>query len=698
MNDMIDIKVMTNKIRSFQNRSYLASNSKAMLNMLDSIKPPEDISTQDFAVKYRIIKGIGGVKVNYDPELTPYCTEIHDACDDPTKRFVIVKGPARSGKTLSFENYALKIGQFGPSRMMLWYMHSEPDVKRYCEERVEFMLENHQAIAEKWNRSPGKNKWNRKTIDGALWEWLSANKSTTRSRSAPLVVGDETDAMRPSVRDALITLIENRQREYGTLAKGLLASHPDAGPEFGIDSYLRKSDRRLRVWDCPACAHKMSPCVEIGRARLATWNIMQLINSQKDMPIDELYDYVGENISIICPNAECGLHIDDKLRLEIDRAAVWMPRGQSISSYENIVGEPEHHDRAGFVIHAFMAPFVNLRGLSQEFLEAFDEQRRTGSDNKMREVQVKSLGETFTGNDLAAIPKEWEDIKNRLTNQEYKLGLVPNWVRFLTAFVDVQGSGFETTVIGWDENKQSVLVDRYSIKQKEGLKNIDPGENLNDWDVIEPAVMNQKYPVEGSDGEYMGIAKTAVDSGGQPGVARNARFWFSQLVNRKVNPIPQWRVFLSKGDAYTKGEIYGTPRPVDKDPAGRVLKIPISERTVNVHAVKNLISNRMSVEHPGPLFMSIPSDLPEKYGKELVAETRVAGKWIKTGGERNETWDGWVMCEVCRALLAPESNEINWDNPPFWAKPFKLSPKTKNIDKTSKIDQYYNRLSNINKD
>jgi len=696
MNDLMHPASIAASLIRIRERKTLADPRAAMLAPIDQLRPPEDISTHEVACRFRKLQVMGGGYTDFDPDKTPYLEEIHDACDDPTKRFVIVKGPARSGKTVGFENYAIKIGQFGPSRNLLWYMHSGPDVQRYVAERVDWMLNNHEELNEKWDRA-GKNKWDMKKIDGAIWEWLAANASTTRGRSAAVIVGDEVDAMRPSIREALITLIENRQREYGNMAKGLLASHPDAGPEFGVDAYLIKSDRRLRIWTCPACAHLMSPCVEIGKTRRVTWNIRQLINSQKDMPVDELTQYVAENVALVCPNPDCGLHFGDTERLEMDRAGVWMRRGLVIDEHENIVGTPEVFDRAGFVIHAFMAPFVKLAGLSQEWMEAWDEEQRTGSHRKMKEVLVKSLGETDSDDDEASLPRDWEEVKSRLTNQQCHIGVVPQWVRFLTAFVDVQGASFETTVIGWDEQKQSVLIDRFSIKQRIGLRNINPAERLEDWDVIEQAVLNQVYPVAGSDELFMGIAKVAVDSGGEGAVTENARNWFANIAGRPNNPIPVWRVLLSRGGAHRGTDLFGKPRPFDKDKAGRPLPVTITERTVNVHEVKNMIARRMGVPNPGPLFMHLPADLDDAYGKELVAETRVMGQWMKTGGRRNETWDGWVMAEVCRALLAPEHFAIDWkNNPPFWAKPFKLSPNEDGDVKESAVQGFFSRLAKLN--
>lgn len=84
-----------------------------LLEVIDSILPGEAISTHQVALTKRKIQTDGGGAVDYSPDLTPHLEEVHDACDDPAVRVVGVKGPARSGKTIAWENFLLKIGLTG---------------------------------------------------------------------------------------------------------------------------------------------------------------------------------------------------------------------------------------------------------------------------------------------------------------------------------------------------------------------------------------------------------------------------------------------------------------------------------------------------------------------------------------------------------------------------------------------------------
>lgn len=661
---------------------------------LDAVRPAEDISTAETAEKYRKLPTFGGGHGSFSHAKAPYLREIHDAMDDPTKKKVFVKGPTRCGKTTAPENFLLKVGMFGPSRNMLWYMHSEPDLKRYVTERVDFFLREHEEIAEKVGGRGGKAAWNLKMVDGAVWEWLPANYSTTRQRSAAVIVCDEVDAMRPAIGDAIVGLVENRQREYGALAKAFFCSHPDRGPLFGIDRLIRASDMRVRVWTCEDCGHLMSPCVEdrVPRGRRVTWNLDRLMVDAEELDRDELVAVVTKGVCLECPN--CKTEIDDAGRLRLDAAGVWMPKGQDFGDDESIVGEPIETDAAGFIIHAFMAPFVTLPGLATEFVDAWLDRRDTGSDNALKEVYVKSLGETFRGDDEASKQRPWKEFKAAHLDTSYVLGTIPYGVDFIDGMVDVQGRSFETGVWGWSRRREGWLIDRFSMKQRMGLRDINPGDNLEDWDVLEH-VLNMTWPLNDGSGRHLRIAKLAIDTGGVPGVTENARLWAANmLAEGKVEP---WRLMLSKGDAHLKGALYGHVNKIKEDKGGRELPVPVLERVVNVSEVKRVLAKRYAIESPGPGFIHIPKDLEDRYIKELVSETFVNGLWYRQGA--NETWDTLIMAEVGRALLAPESAKIDWVNdPPSFAVPFIPSSPDANEDDNARQERdFFSRLRDVNR-
>lgn len=673
-------------------------------------KPAEYISTTECAIKHRVLPGPAGGKVRWNPDLTPYMVGIQDTSDIPMVRVVAVKGPARSGKTVGLENRALKHWIYGPSVNVLWYMQSNADIDDFMEERGEWMLENHEQVAAKIKWNDRRNSRSRKRIGGKLARWLPATKGTTRGKAAPLIGADEIDGYPKAVRRSIVTRLINRQREFGTAALAYICSHPDEGPAEGIDAVLRDSLEHFWWWQCQACGFYSSPSPDMKHRM--NWNVADLLKRYIDMERGDLLNRIEAEAELICPHCDNRVKDDPKGYLgserdKMNRAGVWLQPHQHIDDENLIQGEAHLQEYMGFTIHGFMSPFVTIGGLAREWVAAKLEADRTGLDTGLKEVVVKSLGETYLGNETEKQIDDWQTVKRRLRDTSYLRGTVPSGVRFLTAFVDIQGDRFEVRVIGWDEHRESWLIDWYAIKQpppdpktgQPAFTNIDPAHRLADWDVLENGVLNQTYPLALDPRLHLPIARICVDTGGEDETTINARKWAAKVVGRPIDPIPLYRILLTKGSNSKQTVTYGKPRKVEYDDEGKPLAAAVWERTVNVHEIKNLIAMRMKKEEPGPGRMHLPAVVKDYVVRELCAEQLVNGAWTPIQ-RRNETWDGWVACEVGRETLdppRPAGQQIDWERPPVWAKPFEKG-KERGIEVTAPAkSNIWDRLRQINR-
>jgi phage terminase large subunit GpA-like protein len=626
----------------------------------------------------------GGEPFGYDAGLTPFLQAIHDALDNIDVRVVLAKGNTRSAKTVAAENMILRDMTYGPLKNVLWFMQDEDSLNDYIDERGEQMLEIHEEVKERidWKDSRNKSR-TRKRIGRALMLWRAATSRALRAKAAPTIVADEIDAYVKKVRDAIMTLVTSRQEEFGTAAKAYLCSHPDAGPDGGIDLLLQ--DALLHLWfaQCPECGHAASPAREAeeqDRPRWK-WNVPDLMGLADEMERVAFLDHVAANVHLICPNPKCRATFGPDRRLEIMNSGRWLQPHQVWLPNSRIKGEPRVAPTMGFVIHAFMAPFVKMQETARDWAAAMLTYQTTGNDVHLREVVVKKLGETPMG----ASPEEqvdpWKVVQARLSTH-YPLKCVPPGVMFMTAFVDVQGDRFEVVVIGWSLARESWLIDRYAIKQwpaigsRGAFDNISPAARLADWDVIEEAVIAASYPLQanpqrvaaGLEELFMPIAKTVVNNSGSPGVTNNGRKWLANmLIRREGRRVETWQVMLMQGMA--KGETYGgRSKPVEFDDAGKALPIPVFERYPNVSQVKRIIAMRMKIEQPGAGRMHLPSDTERKYWVELTSERLTNDEWVKTH-RFNETWDGWVACEVGREALKADNPKMWAGKLPIWAEP-----------------------------
>lgn len=648
--------------------------------------------------------GPDGKPVKWRIELTPYMRGIQDASDIPMVRVVAVKGPARSGKTVGAENRALKHWIYGPSVNVLWYMQSREDVEDYVEERVEWMLEAHEDVNSKVQWSNRRTSRNRKRIGTSLARWLAATKGTTRGKAAPLIVADEIDAYTKAVRKSILTRLINRQREFGNNALAYICSHPDEGPTEGIDAVLRDCLQHHWWWTCLGCGKASSPSPE-AEVRM-TWNAPQIMADNPDLPRQELLEKVKAEACLVCPH--CDRKVADAERTVMNQSGRWL---QPQQTWEGVGAEVDGlamvAEYMGFSIHGFMSPFIETGKLAAEWVSARLEFDLTGDEGALKEVVVKSMGETYIGADLAKQIEDWKVVERRLKDEPYLLGTVPYGCQFLTAFVDIQGDRFEVRVIGWSVGRESWLIDAYSIKQppadprtgKAAFENLDPFHRLADWEVLEDAVLRQTYPLAGQEHLHLPIARVVVDTGGGDETTVNARRWAASVIGRRKDPVPSWRILLTKGGSSKKMELYGKPRKVEFDDEGKALAAAVWERTVNTDDLKGIIAVRMKVEVPGPGKMHLPTNLKSRYAQELCAEQFINGDWVPRF-RFNETWDAWVACEVARETLQPEregKDKIDWSRPPIWAKPFEIG-KERGIDATSRRRlAVYDRLRKLNR-
>ncbi|WP_240068886.1 terminase gpA endonuclease subunit, partial [Enterobacter hormaechei] len=113
--------------------------------------------------------------------------------------------------------------------------------------------------------------------------------------------------------------------------------------------------------------------------------------------------------------------------------------------------------------------------------------------------------------------------------------LVPPKVRFLLAAVDVQGGKkrrFVVQIIGYGENGERWLVDRYNIRQSLRCNEhgeaepVHPGAYPEDWQLLVSDVLEKTYALQSDPTRRMPVLAMAVDSGGEEGVTDNAyKFW-----------------------------------------------------------------------------------------------------------------------------------------------------------------------------
>ncbi|MEI9820152.1 terminase gpA endonuclease subunit, partial [Enterobacter hormaechei] len=91
---------------------------------------------------------------------------------------------------------------------------------------------------------------------------------------------------------------------------------------------------------------------------------------------------------------------------------------------------------------------------------------------------------------------------------------------------------FVVQIIGYGENGERWLVDRYNIRQSLRCNEhgeaepVHPGAYPEDWQLLVSDVLEKTYALQSDPTRRMPVLAMAVDSGGEEGVTDNAyKFW-----------------------------------------------------------------------------------------------------------------------------------------------------------------------------
>ena len=654
-----------------------ASPHLAISELLDLVLPRTRQTVSQFAIRNRRLNNAGGGYVGvWSHDLAPYLVEPMDCLTSMANMTVAVVGPGQCGKTEIAQNWLLRSVAADPADT-LWYMQTDDSLEAFVKQRINPMIDAHQAMSSRLGRRSSDDSLHFKGFRGMRAEFLSATESNLINKSAPRIVADEIDAWPKSLGDAK-ALLDVRRQTFGRQSKILALSHCDRARGLdaardwtdGILAIYADSDRRVWYWQCPHCGAWSSPAPTADR-------VMTI-----DYPPDGTLDEIEAEARLVCPVAGC--LIEDSYRRDMNRYGRWIGEGQDISEDGIVTGELVPHLTAGFWIVGAMSPFIigGIGGLARARAKAERECEASGEDASIRTVMVKQWGLPYV-----ARKQEGTVDANVLADRavpHLKLGVVPEGVRFLTAVADVQGKYFDCLVRGWGVGGESWVIDKLRIDGH-------PDTAPEDWDKLYDQLYAKSYPLADGSGRFMRIRAGGYDSGGLPGVTQQAySAWLRWRARRRITLLGQ----ISKRDVWTIMPMKGG----NKLGANRLMvSYPDTARQANARAAagsvplllfnpnlfKDDLSGQLKRAEPGDWYVHFPADLkfnadgrvpseggPHVWFEQLVAEKqRADGRWEKPHSSvRNEAMDLMVMSHVLARLWGVM--RIPWDQPPPWAAPW----------------------------
>lgn len=655
------------------------------------VRPPERLSISESAVNLRYLNNPTSYVGPWDNSIAPYLVEVQDTLASLDYTGLIFAGPARCGKSDIFFNWLGDTAVRDPADMMI--IHMTKDVARdWSKADLQRMFRHSKKVGA--TVTPGRNNMNVHDVSflsgmRLLVKWPTV--SEVSGKTIPRLWINDHDRIENSENvdgeGPLFDLAKARAktfRRHGMCAAESSPgrdvtdakwqpSHPgshEAPPCTGILSLYNRGDRRRWYWRCPQCKHAFEPD-------------FKLLHYPKSNDFKE----AAEQAVMICPH--CGGWIPHKsdpanglpgkheMNLEhgkwIKDGMLWLPDG-------TVTGKPRRTDIASFWLKGPAAWAVDWSSLVYDYLVAEDVYERTGDEGPLRATINTGQGLPYTPKALRE-GRTVEDVK--ALAQDIGKHLVPSWVRFILALVDVQASRFEVQMIGFGKNNSMTVIDRFAIRKSKRLDDederlpISPPKYPEDWDVLIDEVILKSYELADGSGRRMSVKMVGCDSGGKSGTTTNAYAFWRRLRDSDGEEFPaglHQRFLLVKGSSMKSAPRTQINYP-DSDRkdrhAGARGEIPVL--FLNPWLLKDQLNNMLGREPDaageGRMAATVvfPNWVEDWFWGELVAETKTDKGWENLRNLRNEAWDlcyyglGLAQCQHIRW------DRIDWENAPAWA-------------------------------
>jgi phage terminase large subunit GpA-like protein len=647
-------------------------------NALPVMDPPSRMSVTDAAERYIRVQAQGAWQ-SFDRAMTPYMVEPSDMTQSRRFKTLAFVGPSQSGKTMMLQATALHAPICDPNPVLIVHM-SKSDRDKWVEEKLNPLIQNSPVIRDRLGRARDDDTFSRKRFRGMR---LTIGYPTPTMLSGgtykmvlltdydhhPAVLGGKDNPEGTPYRMSL-------QRVKSYLSRGLVlvesspayqvtdpswrpretAPHEMPPVGGGVVQIYNQGTRGRWYWECPDCREEFEPRFD----RLHYDDALEPGEA-------------GERAEMECPH--CGSLIAHRHKMALNRAA---QAGHGGWRHETADGrcvsiddaEIRKTDVASYALNGAAATFASWRDLVANYEEARRKAEQLDDDTDLATVHYTEIGVPFS-------PRRGDDGDIGATflrdeGHDLPRGVAPDWARFITVSVDVQGTYFAVQVTAWGDGARAQVVDRFDITQppadapnaevdEDGNgRTLDPAKYIADWQVL-TGLGQRVWPIEG---EAFGLraAGLSVDFQGRPGVSDNAEaFWKAR---KKAGQGTRWFVTRGHGGFRLASRLWlATPERKAGGGKGRSIKI----LNFASDQVKNTIAGMLARgSSAGGSSLILPRWMTDDGLEEFVAEERTSKGWVKKPGiVRNEGMDLSVMARVVAEQLG--MLRINFDRPPGWA-------------------------------
>lgn len=606
----------------------------AVLSVFSALAPKENISTADWADKYRYFgPEEGATKGKYQTDQVYYFKWKNnplDALDDPDiHQMVFMKSAQIAYTTGVMGNYIGKRITHDPAPMMIMFAQ-EYSAKAWNREKFIPMVTATPILDETVNLN---GNWDHRTFPGGYLKLVNGNSiAGVKSSVVPIIFIEEPDDCNKNLagQGDAIALAKERMKSFRPdQTKLVIGGTPTQKGVSAVDNEMKISDQRYGYVHCHHCN-------EFNPLSFDHFHIPE--DKTQNHPV--FGHYQPDEAYYACP--ACG------------GVWSWEEKNRNLRHPDNYFkATAKSNGVAGYYLNELYSNFQgsSFAILAEKRLRALHHFETTGEPdlliafiNSTEGRAYEHIGEGRTTDELIEY------------GLNYRMGEIQKGGLILTAGVDVQQDRLELSVRAWGRGSQSWLVDRATIE-------CNPTDiHSSGWVTLRKFLLKE-YPA--AYGRPLRIDLMGIDTG----YATEQVYTFVRSIKNDRNPIVRGKVIAVKGSNNPNHEIFKRPRPIDTRGGGvaKYDRFGIQLYHVGTQAAKTVIHNWLALhgkEEATPVFYW-SEDVELEYLDHLTSNVLVAkGRnylWELRDGRDDESLDTEVYSlHAMQALNVHRYQESDW--------------------------------------
>lgn len=547
------------------------------------LKPLPKTSVSEWADTYRMLPSTAAEPGRWKTSRAPYQKDIMDSFTQPGIHEVVVKSCSQIGKSDIMNNIIGRFAHLDPCSIMM----VQPTVdmaEDFSKSRIEPMIRDTKVLTDIFADVKSRDRGN--TI---LSKLFPGGRLIMGGANSPAGL-----ASRP-IRILLCDEVDRFPASAGTegdpidLAAKRMTTYWNR--VMGLFSTpTNEGDSRIDVaYNSGTQEEWQHRCPNCGEYHKLSYLNME-VDAKKGAKFQGMPRYVVRGVKWRCP--DCGFAFTEKQ--------------MKAAPQKYVAQHPEALETGcrSFYINAFSSPWISWKQVMKEWLEA------KGFPDREKVVMNTRFGESYR------VTGAFESDDFLLQRREKYGAELPDGALLLTAAVDVQDNRLEYEICGWGAGEECWGI----------LKGVILGapNRVSTWTELDK-VLDRAYKF--ADGRTLRVTRTFIDSGGHY-TGNVYRYCERNIIKQR---------FAVKG-------MGGPGLPLDyKVGVAKGLNAPLV--MLGVDDGKQQIMNRLTIEHPGPMFFHFPLDeegimtnrgYDALYFRGLISEHR---KTVKKNGEYREVWE-----------------------------------------------------------